>query len=114
MDIKPLVEELKRVKREKERRLDLVVDFSRVRAVLKRGEVKLRIPFFGEYSLTEWAHQQLSEKLGIPKRYYDRMREEKPELLLQNINAWIEEDERRFIRILTAKSEQSFLTDIGS
>lgn len=100
MDIERLFEELKR---EKERRLDLIVDFSRVRAVLKRSEVKLRIPLFGEYSLTEWAHQQLSEKLGIPKRYYDRMREEKPELLLQNINAWIEEDERRFIRILDGK-----------
>ncbi|MCW7078602.1 MAG: hypothetical protein OCU22_05695 [Canidatus Methanoxibalbensis ujae] len=50
MDIEPLVEELKRVKREKERRLDLVVDFSRVRAVLKRGEAEDTIPLFGEHS----------------------------------------------------------------
>ena len=100
MEIEELFEKLKE---EKEEKLDLVVDFSRVRAVSAKNGIKLRIPLYGDYSLTDWAHQQLAEKLGIPKRYYDRMREEKPDLLLQNINAWIEKEERRFIRILGGK-----------
>jgi len=40
--------------------------------------------------LTEWAHSQLAEKTGIPKKYYDRMREaEEYELLAENINTWL-------------------------
>jgi hypothetical protein len=56
------------------------------------------------WPLTEWAHLQLAEKLGIPKRYYDRMREAgKTELLADNINAWLCSKERRLIRILDGK-----------
>lgn len=46
------------------------------------------------------AHRQLSDVLGIPGRYYERMRAEQPELLAKNINTWFQSgsDEKRMIR----------------
>jgi len=100
-----IVEFFKKLKEENERKIDLIVDFGQVRAVLDEKDVRLRIPLYGDYPLTDWAHEQLAEKLGIPKRYYSRMREEKPDLLLQNINAWLCEmaGERKFVRILNGR-----------
>lgn len=48
------------------------------------------------------AHRQLGEVLGIPGRYYDRMRTEQPELLATNVNAWLKRDagEKRMVRTL--------------
>lgn len=47
-------------------------------------------------------HKQLAEALGIPGRYYDRMRTEQPALLAQNINTWLhqEPEAKRMIRTL--------------
>jgi hypothetical protein len=55
-----------------------------------------------EMAITAHAHRQLGDVLGIPGRYYDRMRTEQPELLARNINTWLasEKDERRMIRTL--------------
>ncbi len=37
-----------------------------------------------DFSLTEVAHTQISQRLNIPLKYYKRMREDAPELLAQN------------------------------
>ena len=34
----------------------------------------------------EIAHRQIGSALGIPAKYYDKMRAENPELLAQNVN----------------------------
>jgi hypothetical protein len=49
-----------------------------------------------------FAHQQLADVLGIPKRYYDRMAAEQPGLLATNINGWLQADptNRRMLRTL--------------
>lgn len=41
-----------------------------------------------QFGLTEIAHEQVSDKTGIPQRYYDRMRQEAPALLVRNVNHW--------------------------
>ena len=48
------------------------------------------------------AHNQLSEYLHIPRRYYDRMLSEYPELLEENVNGWLgrRPGESRMIRTL--------------
>lgn len=100
-----LVEELER---QKESGMDLIVDSQSLKAVPDENQgIRLTIPAipeYGAYPLSEWAHSQLAEKLEIPKRYYDRMRNAgKAELLAENINAWLGEKERRLIRILDGK-----------
>jgi len=53
------------------------------------------------HDITDHCHGQISEKTKIPKRYYDRMRTEKPELLIKNVNAWLpSEEKKRLVRIL--------------
>lgn len=58
----------------------------------------------------EVAHGQISDKLGIPKRYYDRMGDI-PELRTQNVNAWLDREKRNFmVRTLDGKA-RALLSD---
>ncbi len=62
--------------------------------------------FNGEpMALTPYAHGQLSDHLGIPKKYYDRMHAERPELLAENINTWFKADPEnaRMLRTLDGR-----------
>ena len=38
--------------------------------------------------ISENAHRQISARLGIPIKYYNRMLAESPDLLTQNVNTW--------------------------
>jgi len=54
----------------------LIVDSSSLKAVPDGNcGVRFAIPEYGEFPLTDWAHGQLADKLGIPRRYYEKMRE---------------------------------------
>lgn len=54
-----------------------------------------------DFAITANAHSQISAHLGIPKRYYDKMLVESPELLCRNANHWWKQDEgTRMIRTL--------------
>lgn len=57
------------------------------------------------FAITNYAHGQLSDHLGIPKKYYDRMRTEQPALLAANVNTWLKSDEanKRMVRTLDGK-----------
>lgn len=45
------------------------------------------------YDATQTFHNQVSDKLGIPKKYYERMMVEYPALLEENINGWLSKGE---------------------
>jgi hypothetical protein len=65
----------------------------------------------GQYAITPHAHGQLAEHLGIPKKYYERMRQERPDLLATNINTWLAaKPERRLVRTLDGRV-WAFLSD---
>ena len=40
------------------------------------------------FAIQDTAHKQIGERLGIPARYYEKMRVDSPELLVENINHW--------------------------
>ncbi len=47
------------------------------------------------------AHRQIGTHLSIPAKYYNKMLEEYPELLVSNVNAWLERsDAQRMLRVL--------------
>ena len=48
------------------------------------------LPNGEQYDVTRHAHSQVATKLGIPWKYYDRMRTETPQLLASNVNHWFE------------------------
>lgn len=63
--------------------------------------------------LTNHAHNQLAQHLGIPCQYYDRMRESAPDLLSQNVNTWLGQQKpgtRRMIRTLDGRC-RAYLSD---
>lgn len=53
------------------------------------------------------AHGNISDKLGIPKKYYDRLLQE-PELLDENVNYWLERANKNyFLRCFVDKEEKT-------
>jgi hypothetical protein len=63
------------------------------------------------FSITDLFHRQLGASLGIPAKYYDKMREDYPELLAQNVNGWFRhEPSKHTIRTLD-NTARAFLSD---
>lgn len=42
------------------------------------------------FATTQLFHRQLASTLAIPAKYYDLMQKEKPELLAENVNVWLD------------------------
>jgi hypothetical protein len=54
-----------------------------------------------QHGITEYAHEQIATKTGIPAKYYDKMIEEgKFELLSANVNGWMPSKDKRLVRVL--------------
>lgn len=61
--------------------------------------------------VNEVAHNQIGQTLGIPSRYYDKMRQENPGLLSQNVNSWFQKEPKmRMVRTLDGTA-RAFLSD---
>lgn len=66
-----------------------------------RMSVKNRLE---EFTVGLVAHQQIASRLGIPFRYYQKMQQEQPTLLDENVNTWLQETpEQRMIRVLDGR-----------
>lgn len=62
-------------------------------------------------NVNEIAHNQIGTNLGIPAKYYDKMRNENPRLLAENVNSWFKEDPKtRMVRTLDGTA-RAFLSD---
>src|SRR5262245_28988737 len=88
-------------------RKDFIADQGALEAVVVgEHEVAIAAEKFGEpIRITPYAHGQLSDHLGIPKKYYDRMATEQPAALAFNINTWLKADpnNKRMLRTLDGK-----------
>ena len=63
------------------------------------------------YGMTGLFERQLGAALGIPAKYYDKMRTEHPELLAFNINAWFDKTPAKHtVRTLDGRA-RAFLSD---
>lgn len=62
------------------------------------------------FDITPHAHRQIGDRIGIPAKYYDRMRSSAPELLQLNVNHWFQtQPEQRMIRTLGSNA-RAFLS----
>ena len=62
-------------------------------------------------SVNDIAHRQIGASLGIPAKYYDKMRSENPELLTLNVNGWFQHTpQTRMVRTLDGTA-RAFLSD---
>jgi hypothetical protein len=96
--------------RRKDASKDYVAHTKQMR--MERGNL-----YFGDESVphifpvNNIAAQQIATFTGIPSVYYNRMREENPELLDHNINAWFQNmDALRMVRTLDNRA-RAFLSD---
>lgn len=65
----------------------------------------------GQMAINPLAHRQIAERLQIPAKFYDRVREEYPRLWSDNVNTLMRgKPERRLIRTLDGKV-RAFLSD---
>ena len=65
----------------------------------------------GVFPTNRIADGQLSSRLKIPKKYYDRMLDQCPDLLCTNINHWFNnEPENRLVRTLDGNA-RAFLSE---
>jgi hypothetical protein len=109
MRVQALIEELER---QKPLKWDQKMESSNLGMVLDGGQVRFRIngkdnPFL----ITKPCHNQIAERLEIPVRYYSKMDSEAPELLIENVNAWLKKKPKEvFIRGL-GNSVRAFLSD---
>jgi hypothetical protein len=63
------------------------------------------------FAMTGLFHRQIGETLGIPAKYYDRMRVEAPDLLAANVNTWLtQRDVKQTVRTLDGTA-RAFLSD---
>ncbi len=106
---KTLPEIEQELNRQKQTRKDLIVESRQLSLGIDQGTrtVFMTVPDensqFNNYGLTDFAHTQLATKCGIPQAYYDKMKSERPDLLPVNVNSWLPDKEKRFIRILDGK-----------
>jgi hypothetical protein len=101
---------LQRVVAEDRRKHDVIADTRKMSVVVPEGDdttgdVRLLLDTedgLTEYVLSDHTLGQVSTDLGIPKRYFDRMRVEAPDLFRTNLHHWMyNKPKARMIRGLT-------------
>lgn len=69
------------------------------------ARTSLKVNGHGEFDVTDLANEQIAGRVGIPQKYYDRMRANAPELLAANVNHWFtHEKESRMVRTLDGRT----------
>ncbi len=75
------------------------------------GSPKMAIPGIGDFTINPIAHNQLADRLDIPRKYYTKMLAETPLLLANNVNTWFNKrPEKRLVRTLNG-GVRAFLSD---
>lgn len=108
---KTLQELAAEILRQRESRRDFVADTRHMRMTpesslrLENGSSDL------SFAIAPVAHNQIAQRLEIPKRFYDRMLDKHPDVLATTVNALFQrEPDQRMIRILDGRV-RAFLSD---
>lgn len=63
------------------------------------------------FTVTDLCHEQIAERMGIPIKYYKRMRDEAPQLLDWNVNHWFSEQPKTQLVRTLGGNARAFLSD---
>lgn len=101
---------MQRLQHEQESRVDVVLNTARHTSLVLADENEVRLeveapelPEANGLSLpvTRWAHQQIAGRAQVPWKYYDRMLQQQPKLLMENVHTWWRnEPDDRLVRAL--------------
>lgn len=93
--------------RQREVRMDLIANTRSLSVSTENGISTLSIftdKDIYNFKVTDIAHRQIADRLGIPFKYYERMMNEYPKLLDENVNSWLKfKAEKRMLRTLDGK-----------
>ncbi len=110
---KTLIELATELQRQSTAKRDLIVPTNSLKMTMHTSGLQLPDQQGGnEYlPVTDHCHSQIAQRIGVPKKYYDKMRSDAPELLSQNVNHWFEaQPENRMVRTLDGNA-RAFLSD---
>lgn len=111
---KSIQELYQKLEEQRENRKDIIADTRSLVVNSNDGISTLSVSTGNDilsYSVTDVAHRQIADRLGVPFKYYDRMRLEYPDLLDRNINGWLQKNpEKRMLRTLDGRL-RAFLSD---
>lgn len=97
-----------------ESKKDLVAPSGQLELSTLAGGVRLAVPEQGHFKIQPLAHKQIAEYVGVPSKYYDRMLNDAPQLLTENVNNWLHDKEhrgkQRMVRMLGGNC-RAFLSD---
>lgn len=106
---KTLMELAAEVERQSDTRRDFIAPSQSIQ--MEETGKELTLKDAGTFGVNSVAHGQLSDRLKIPKRYYDKMLDTAPELLAGNVNHWLQRsDDKRMVRTLDGTA-RAFLSD---
>lgn len=104
------------LERQREVKKDYLVDTRNIHvdAAPHMAQLSIKNDTTGEtliLGINEVAHNQIGTALGIPAKYYDKMREENPELLAENINSWFYKKPKTHMLRTLDGTARAFLSD---
>jgi len=103
-----LAQELERQVKSKK---DFIADTRRLAMAESGNDLQMINGSVKSFSVSDLCHNQIGARLGIPAKYYDKMRQEAPGLLAYNVNAWFTRSpERRLLRTIDGRA-RAFLSD---
>jgi len=106
---KSLVELAQELQRRAGAKQDYVADTQSIR--MSEDASVLEVAGVNSFQVANLAHKQIGEWAGVPAKYYERMKQEAPALLANNVNHWLDADPaRRMVRTLDG-SARAFLSD---
>jgi hypothetical protein len=89
------------LKRQYETKRDFKLPACQLLVKTLDGRTTLDLDACGVFPARDTAHAQLAELAGIPKAYYDRLREQAPALFDYNVNHWLSQNtSNRLVRTL--------------
>lgn len=93
------------LERQRASRKDYLAHQGKLDATVVDGEIAIDGINGQPFPLTDFAFKQVTDHLGIPAKYADRMKAEQPQLLVDNINTWLHADseDKRMVRTLDGR-----------
>lgn len=99
------------IARQSETRKDYIAPTSKLSMIPQANDCALAVGGVDAFNINDLAHRQIGDHVGIPAKYYDRMRKEAPVLLADNVDHWLSTDgSNRMVRTLDGKV-RAFLSD---
>lgn len=95
---KSMTELAQELARQQEVKRDFIVGAAKLNHRTDNGGSKMSVEGgIGVFEISELASKQLADKLGIPVKYFERMREQQPTLLDANVNTWLASGTERYM-----------------